>query len=91
MENIFTTCCKSNFEENIWPIDNSPSTFPKVGFFHRVQLLTAQLIVSSLFKNYCVGGIWYETGANVASRLSLEILTWVPCGEATGDVFSTSN
>ena len=61
MKNIFTACCKSDFEGNIWPIDNSPSTFPTVGFFHRVQLLTTQLIVSSIFKNCDVGGIWYET------------------------------
>ncbi|CBI19607.3 unnamed protein product, partial [Vitis vinifera] len=91
MENIFTACCKSDFEENIWPINNYPSTFPKVGFFHGVQSLTTQLIAASIFKNCGVGGIWYETGTNVSCRLSLEILNWVPCGEATSDVFSTSN
>ena len=90
MENIFKACCKSDFEGNIWLINNSPSTFPKVGFFHVVQPSTTQLIASFVFKNCGVGGIWYETGANVASRLSLEILTWVPCEEATGDVFSIS-
>ena len=91
MENIFTACCKYDFEGNIWPIDNSPSIFPKVGFFHGVQSLTTQLNASSIFKNCGVGGIWYETGANVSSRLSLEILNWVPCGKATGDVFLISN
>ena len=91
MENIFIACYKSDFKGNIWPIDNSSSTFPKVGFFHRVQSPTTQLIASSIFKNCGVGGIWYETGANVASRLSLEILTWVSCGETTGNLFSTLN
>ena len=68
MENIFIACCKSDFEENIWPIDNSPSIFPKVGFFRGVQSLTTELIVLSIFKNCGVGGIWYEMGANVASK-----------------------
>ena len=65
MEYIFIACCKYDFEGNIWLIDNSPSTFPKVGFVHEVQSLTAQLIASSIFKNCGVGDIWYEIGAKV--------------------------
>ena len=59
IEYIFTTCCKSPLELNIWPTMNSPIGCPVRVFSHGVQSLDTTWSMFSTFSNCGDGAKWY--------------------------------
>ena len=64
IEYIFTACCKSPLELNIWPTVNSPIGCPIKVFPYGVQSLDTTWPMFSTFSNYGDGAKWYCIGDN---------------------------